>query len=307
MTLDQLNCFVALARVGHFTRAANEVGIAQPSFSRQIAALEKAVGVRLFDRTPGAVELSAAGEALLPVAARMIADRATAYRRIDELTGLTRGRLRLGATPSLCTTLVAEVLDRYRTAYPGVDLLVAEAGSRTLTTRLARGELDVALVIAEQTDHTPGLDLTPILREELVVVSSTDHPAPAVHRTLTLMELAALPLVLCHDGYDLRVVLDQALAAASLEPRIVLEGAELGAVLRFVARGIGVTVAPAMAALHYPGLRATRLTSPELHRTIVFAHRADLAPSHAAVAFRTLVGDAVDVLIADDDVAFERP
>jgi len=293
VTLDQLACFVAVARVGHFTRAADEVGIAQPSLSRQIAALEKSMGAVLFDRLPGAVTLSAAGEALLPVAIRMLEDRATAHRRIAELTGATRGRLRLGATPSLCIGLVAEVLSRYHAVHPGIDLHVTEAGSRTLTTLLAQGELDVALVIAERTPDSSGLVLTPLLREELVVVSSANQPPLTSGTVITLEDLARQPFVACHDNYDLRVVVDQAFAAAGLQSRTVVEGAELDAVLRFVARGIGVSVAPMMAARHYPGLRITRLTAPELRRTISLAHRAGIAPSHASVAFRRLLDDTV--------------
>ncbi|WP_433604232.1 LysR family transcriptional regulator [Prescottella agglutinans] len=298
MTLDQLECFVAVARVGHFTRAADEIGIAQPSLSRQVAALEKDVGVRLFDRGPRAVTLSAAGEALLPVAVRMLEDRAAAYRRIDELTGLTGGRLRLGATPTLCISLATEVLSRFRAAHPGVELHVTEAGSRTLTTKLAQGELDLALVVAERADDSAGLVLTPLLREELVVVSSANLPAPTRRGAITLAELAGQEFVACHDNYDLRIVVDQAFAAAGLQSRTVVDGAELDAVLRFVARGIGVSVAPMMAALHYPGLRITRLTAPELYRTVSLAHRADLTPSHAAVAFQALLDDTVAEITA---------
>jgi DNA-binding transcriptional LysR family regulator len=307
VTLDQLTCFVAVARAGHFTRAADEIGIAQPSLSRQIAALERDVGTRLFDRTPGAITLSAAGEALLPVAIRMLEDKATAYRRIEELTGLTRGRLRLGATPSLCISLVADVLSRYRTAYPGVELHVTEAGSRTLVNGLVQGELDLALVTAERGDDSPGVALVPLLREELVAVSAA-HLLPLTRRrAVTLAELARQDLVACHDGYDLRVLLDRAFAGAGLQPNIVVEGAELDAVLRFVARGIGVTVAPTMAALNYPGLRAVRLTSPALHRTIGLAHRTDLTPSHAAAAFRALLAETVAELSTDTTAGLSVP
>lgn len=299
VTLDQLECFVAVARVGHFTRAADDVGIAQPSLSRQIAALEKDVGVRLFERGSGTVSLSAAGEALLPVATRMLEDRAAAYRQIDELTGLTQGRLRIGATPVLCISLVAGVLSRYRAAHPGIELHVTEAGSRTLTGKLSQGALDLALVVAERTDDNPDLDLTPLLREELVVVSSADLPPLTSGHAISLEDVAKLDFVACHDNYDLRTTLDSAFAVAGLHSRNVVEGAELDAVLRFVARGIGVSIAPMMAALHYPGLRTTRLTSPQLHRTVVLARRAGIAPSHAAAAFDALLDDVVDTFATD--------
>ncbi|PTR27665.1 DNA-binding transcriptional LysR family regulator [Rhodococcus sp. OK519] len=268
------------------SQAAYEVGIAQPSLSRQIAALEKDLGVRLFDRGVGAVTLCAAGEVLLPVALRMLEDRAAAYRQIGELAGLTRGRLRLGATPSLCISLVADVLSRYRAAHPGVDLHVTEAGSRTLTSKIEQGELDVALVVAEPGTIGSGLDLTTLLQEELVVVSSAALPPPTDGGTITLEELSAQEFVACHDSYDLRSSLDQTLAVAGLRSNTVVQGAELDAVLRFVARGIGVSVAPRMAALHYPGLRITYLEGVTLTRTVSIARRANLAPSPAFVVDR---------------------
>ncbi|MCA1007734.1 LysR family transcriptional regulator [Rhodococcus hoagii] len=293
MTLDQLACFVAVARVGHFTRAADEVGVAQPSLSRQIAALEKDLGVRLFDRGAGSVALSVAGEVLLPVATRMLEDREAAYRQIDELVRVAKGRLRLGATPSLCISLVADVLARYRVAYPGVELHVTEAGSRSLTSKLEQGELDLALVVAERARDHPGLVLAPLLQEELVIVSSAALPPPTDGGTITLEELAAQEFVACHETYDLRTALDEAFAAAGLRSSMVVQGAELDAVLRFVARGIGVSIAPSMAALHYPGLRITHLQSPRLTRTVSLARRANLAPSHAAAAFHALLEDVV--------------
>ncbi|MGF7122306.1 LysR family transcriptional regulator [Rhodococcus sp. AG1013] len=293
VTLDQLACFVAVTRSGHFTRAADEVGIAQPSLSRQIAALEKDVGTRLFDRGAGTVTLTDAGEALLPVAIRMLEDRAEAYRQIAELNGLIKGRLRLGATPSLCISLVADVLSQFHAKYPGIELHLTEAGSRTLVTKLDQGELDLALVVAERTDKGSGLVLTPLLSEELVIVSSASKPPLTSHHSMTLAELANEELVACHDNYDLRVTVDHAFATAGLQTHTVVEGAELDAVLRFVAHGIGVSVAPMMAALHYPGLRITRLTAPQLTRTVSLAHRSNLAPTRVSAAFHALLDDAI--------------
>jgi DNA-binding transcriptional LysR family regulator len=199
------------------------------------------------------------------------------------------------------------VLSRYRSAHPGVELHGTEAGSRTLLTRLGQGELDLALVTAEHPGENPAVDLIPLLREELVVVSAAHLPPLTKRRAITLAELAGQQLVACHDGYDLRVLLDRAFAAAGLQPNTVVEGAELDAVLRFVARGIGVTVAPTMAALNYPGLRAVRLTSPALHRTIGLAHRTDLAPSHAATAFRALLDEAIAEIGTDTTAGLSIP
>src|SRR5690606_6707183 len=136
-----------VAETRHFTRAAELMRVTQPSLSKQIRALEADLGTPLFSRARGNVTLTPAGEALLPLARRMLADAETARREVAELAGLRRGRVRLGATPSLCAGLLADTLARYHRAYPGVELLVEEGDSRDLVRDLAQGQLDLALII----------------------------------------------------------------------------------------------------------------------------------------------------------------
>src|SRR3954470_15496936 len=113
MTLQQLVYFVAVADTRHFTRAAARTHVAQPSLSKQIHTLERELGAPLFSRARGNVTLTPAGAALLPLARRILADVDTARLEVQELVGLRRGRVRLGATPSLCAGLLADVLRRF--------------------------------------------------------------------------------------------------------------------------------------------------------------------------------------------------
>ena len=146
MNLEQLRSFVEVARLGNFTRAAEQLHLAQPSLSRQIAALEQDLGAELFHRARGGSTLTVAGESLLPLARRMLADAESVRRELAELAGLERGRVRLGATPTLCISLVAEVLSAFHAAHPAIELHLSEQGSRRLLDELAGGELDLALI-----------------------------------------------------------------------------------------------------------------------------------------------------------------
>ncbi|WP_083576934.1 LysR family transcriptional regulator [Rhodococcus maanshanensis] len=298
MTLTQLACFLAVARTGHFTKAAREVHLAQPSLSRQILALEKSLGASLFHRARGNIALTAAGEVLLPLATRMLADEELAYREIAELTGLRRGRVRLGAPPSLCVSLVADLLERYLAAYPGIALNVNESGSRALVDALTGGLVDMALIVSNEDRGEDALEVTPLLREDLVVVSSAAVDPLTVRGALTLDELARSPLVMFHRGYDLRAATDAAFRQAGLTPRVAVEGAEMEGVLRFVERGLGVAVVPSLVAAHRPGLRPVRLKAPELSRTISLARRADVQPTHAARAMQDMLTVVVDDMVA---------
>lgn len=300
MKLEQLRSFEAVARLGGFTRAAEELFLAQPSLSRQIAALEADLGTALFRRAPAGVTLTAAGEVLLPVARRMLGDARAAREQLDELAGLRRGRVRLGAPPTLCVSLVADVLAAYRPAHPGIDLHITEGGSRDLVAALDEGALDLALVVTRGPQAAaPATELIPLLSEELVVISSVGAgEGERSGEELTLARLATMPQVAFSRSYDLRVATDAAFAAAGLTPAVAVEGAEMDAVLRFVERGIGVAVVPAMVVIDRPGLRSRRLVRPQLTRTVNLARRTDVGPSAAAAAMQRTVFETVDRLAA---------
>ncbi|HEU5032036.1 MAG TPA: LysR family transcriptional regulator [Spirillospora sp.] len=302
MQLQQLAYFVAVAEVRHFTQAAELLRVAQPSLSKQIRALETELNAPLFSRARGNITLTPAGEALLPLAKRILADVDTARLEVQELTGLRRGRVRLGATPSLCAGLLADVLRRFHDDYPGIQLLVEEGGSRDLVKELTRGSLDLALVILPLHGDPP-LDTTPILREYLVV-ASPDGDSTAVQMPrrsyLRIEDLRNRPLVMFRPGYDLREATISACRASGFEPRFAVEGGEMDAVLRFVEAGLGIAVVPSMVLAGRPGLRGTPLVladeearrghhGPGLLRTIALAHRKDVDLTHAARAFQDLL------------------
>ncbi|UNO42623.1 LysR substrate-binding domain-containing protein [Streptomyces sp. MST-110588] len=282
MQLQQLRYFAAVADTRHFTRAAEREHVAQPSLSQQIRALERELGAELFHRARGHITLTDAGQTLLPLARRILADTDTARREVQEVAGLRRGRLRLGAPPSLCASLVPDVLSTFHATYPGVELLVHESGSQDLVRVLADGALDLALVITPLPVQAPALTTSEILREDLVVVSAPDRPAPVkAGRRIRVEDLRGCPLAMFRRGYDLREFTTAACRAAGFEPVFAVEGGEMDAVLGFVRAGLGVAVVPSMVAGR-SGLRVTRFATPGMHRVISVAHRGDVSPPRAA-------------------------
>lgn len=308
MNLEQLRGFAEIAATGHFTRAAEQLHLAQPSLSRQISSLERELGVELFHRVRGNVALTSAGERLLPLARRMLADAETARSEMAELAGLKRGRIRLGATPTLCTSLVVDVIAEFHARYPGIDIEILERGSRTLIGALVEGGLDLALIVTSVAagEARAVLEREPILSERLVVVSAAHLPDPfargaapserTMPRAVPLAELAAVPQIAFPENYDLRVAMDVAYRAAGLTPVVAVEGVEMDAALRFAERGIGVAVVPAMVAIDRPKLRATPLAGPELTRTVSLARRSDMAPTPSGAALQALIREIADRL-----------
>lgn len=219
MQFQQLQYFVAVAETRHFTRAAELVHVAQPSLSQQIRALERELGADLFQRARGNITLTDAGEALLPLARRILADAETARYEVRELVELRGGRVRLGATPSLCTGLLPDVLRAFHDRYPGVRLLIEEGGSHDLVRELARGALDLALVVLPLPTPAPALTAVEVLREDLVVVSSPEAPGPGDgRRTVRIADLEHEPLVMFRHGYDLRELTVAACRAEGSSP-----------------------------------------------------------------------------------------
>jgi DNA-binding transcriptional LysR family regulator len=286
--LQQLRYFVTVAELRHFTRAAEQLGVSQPTLSKQIHTLESALGAPLFDRSRGGVVLTTAGETLLPLARQVVADADTARDAVQEVVGLRRGRVRLGATPSLCTSLVPLVLRDFHARYPAIELHVDEGGSQDLVASLVGHGLDLALIVEPARGTDPALETVPVLRESLVVASVAPLP-PRV----ALAELRDTPLVMFRTGYDLRDTTLEACRRAGFTPRYAVEGGEMDAVLAFVEAGLGVALVPSMALVNRPLLHAAPLVAPGVHRTIALAQRRESVLSHAAQALRTTLLDHV--------------
>ncbi|MBQ1013204.1 LysR family transcriptional regulator [Micromonospora sp. M51] len=302
MQLHQLRYFVAVAEVRHFTQAADLVGITQPSLSKQIHALEADLGAPLFERVRGNIALTAAGEVLLPLATRIHADVETATREVQELVGLRRGRVRLGATPSLATSLAPPVLRRFRDAHPTVDLRVEEGGSQDLVRDLLRGDLDLALIIMPAQGADPGLRVDPILRESLVVASVDEVPTASATGELRITDLRDQPMVMFREGYDLRDATIQACREAGFEPSFAVDGGEMDAVLSCVEAGLGIALVPGIVLARRPGVRITPLAPPGVRRTIAVARRRDVVPTHAGRELRRILLDYIQSAIDRDEL-----
>ncbi|WP_431676966.1 LysR family transcriptional regulator [Kitasatospora sp. KL5] len=288
MQLQQLRYFTAVAELGNFTRAAERLHVAQPSLSQQIKALERELGAELLHRTRGATTPTDAGEALLPLARRILADTDSARLAVQETVQLRRGRVRLGAPPSLCVSLLPDVLGAFRGRFPGVDLQISEGGSGDLVAALDAGELDLALIVSPSPGGgtLPTLAVTPLLHEDLVLVSA--RPLP--HQAVAVEELRDRPLVMFRTGYALRDATLAACREAGFEPRFAVEGGEMDAVLGFVRAGLGPAVVPAMVAAR-SGLPTARFTGAGLGRTVSLAHGRDIPLGRAADRMRATVAE----------------
>ena len=280
--LHQLRYVVTVAEERRFTRAAARLHVAQPSISSAVAALEQELGAPLFHRERSQVTLTGAGEAFLPWARQVLADCEAGAAAVRDLLGLQRGRLVVGATPSLTTNLLPLVLARFHGEHPGVELTVHEAGSQELVDRLGKGEMDLAVVILPV--DRPWVASTALMQEELVLAVDASHPL-AHRRAVRVAELERVPLVMFKDGYDLREATLEACRQAGFAPMMAMQGLEMDGALALAGAGVAAAVVPESVVAPSGPLRAVRFRGGGLKRTIGLASRRDRPLSPAASAF----------------------
>jgi DNA-binding transcriptional LysR family regulator len=247
MELYQLRSFVAVAEELHVSRAAARLHLAQPTLSRQIAALERTVGVPLFQRTRRRFHLTSAGEVLL-ASARDILQRADGA--IREAWRAARGEvgvLRLGFVQSAVYAAVPRLVGQFRAACPEVRLEVRPMTTLQQTAALQAGELDAGLLRPQQPAAGPveraGLRTRVLSHDPVLAVLPANHPLAARQR-VPLAALADEPFILHprepgSTGYDLIIEHCQ---RAGYQPRILQEANESATVVALVAAGLGVSL-----------------------------------------------------------------
>src|SRR5579875_154963 len=287
MQLHQLRYVVSVADERSFTKAAAGLLVAQPSVSAAVRALERELGVELFHRSGGHVTLSPAGEAFLPWARQVLADCDAGVAAVGDLLGLQRGRLSLGATPSITTDLLPPVLADFHRRYPKVDVSLREGGSRRLVDSLERGDIELAVVILPV--EKAWVRAEPLVNEQLVLALPTGHPLTGRDRA-SVHDLAELPLVMFRDGYDLRETTLAMCRRAGFQPPFAVEGLEMDGVLACCAAGVGAAVVPASVGSQGGRLQTVPFVESDFRRTIGLASRADRARSQAAKAFVDILG-----------------
>jgi DNA-binding transcriptional LysR family regulator len=243
--LESLEVFCEVAAEGSFTGAADSLRSTQSAVSRQIAAIEERLGVRLFDRLPRGVELTEQGRSFLPHAEAVLDRLRTARRELDALGGLGAGRVRLGAFATAVAGLVPWALAEYRRAHPGVELALVEGNTPVLLERLLAGDAEAVVVSAppDQPLDTARFELRHLLDEGLYAALPAGHRL-ARRAAVRFADLVDESFIAGSPGED--TVL-RARLPTDFRPRIDLVAAGWTAKLGCVAAGLGYAIVPALA------------------------------------------------------------
>jgi DNA-binding transcriptional LysR family regulator len=238
----------AVAEEGTFGAAALRLGYAQSAISQQIAALERYVGHRLFDRPGGSrpVQLTRAGELLLGHAETIMSRLSAARIDLDSLGDDDCGNpIRIGAYQSVARSILPLVLGELGVDSDEVEFSLKESNDDTaLLELLERGELDVSFVELPIPDGP--LEATRLLEDPFVLVAPDDHDLAMLDRPITLEELAAAPLILFKSRSSARV--RETFALHGLAPSVVREVEDAGTLVGLVHAGLGLGLMPRLAA-----------------------------------------------------------
>lgn len=225
----------------HFTRAAEKLGIAQPSLSQQIRLLEHEVGTPLFDRVGKQTFITEAGKILLHHCYNVFHELSQAQAAISELQGLERGTLKIGAILTVVNYLLPPTVVGFHHTYPKVELAVLGLRTGDIYNGLLQNELDLGIVLLPM-EHND-LKTIPLYNENLALAAPVDHPV-AQEQFVTLDILRKVPSVLLPKTYSMRQLINEQCQAFEFTPQPVMELTTMESIINMVRKGVGVTILP---------------------------------------------------------------
>lgn len=276
METRKLAGFVRTVETGSITRAAAELGLAQPALSQHLASLEAELGVKLLDRTRRGVTPTAAGQAVYSraqLALRIVADlREAAQQKSTDM----RGTVPIGLLPTVASRLVQNLVEQVQASHPQIRLQFAITGEIALMQEIEAGRLDIAILSQRPAD--PDVLSKKLPSEQLFVLASKKLQLKS---RPTTNYLARLPWITSRPANAIRKLVDATLASDGLTPNIVAEIDSLEVVLRMVEDGFGVTVLPGGAIP--PKTRLSIAPFFGVSRSLFLCRRQSLMPEAAFV------------------------
>jgi len=272
MNLKQLEYFVQVAQLGSFSRAAAVLAVAQPALSRQVRGLETELRQQLFLRNGRGVALTDAGKRLFDHSVAVLQLVALAREDLGASRDTPVGRVAIGLPPSIARQLTLPLIDRFKTQLPAAKLSIVEGLSSHIVEWVASGRVDVSLIYNPEAQ--PALEITPLLREPLGLVSRAEQANCAIASPLPMNELPRFPLIVPERVHVMRRLLETKAALTGIKLDIAWEVSSVPSIIDLVCAGYGhaVLTASGVAASARAGeLAMRRLIEPELESVLCMA------------------------------------
>jgi DNA-binding transcriptional LysR family regulator len=284
MDFDQLETFLAVARLASFSRAAEKRFRTQPAISSQIRLIEEEVGARLLDRSGGKVSVTSSGKIFMKYAEEVLEARKFMMTEVAETERVPRGEITIGANEGTCLHILPEVFAGFKKKYPDVAVNIKRSDYAGILESVSDNSVDFGVVSLPVKD--PRLTVMPIHNDELVIIAPILHKL-SKSKSLTVAEVAAYPLVVPKGGHT-RDVLDHLFYERKLKPRYAMELDSSELLKRFVAADVGIGF---IARSHVQEdirarvLAVINIADATVRRDLALVFRKDKALSRAAQAF----------------------
>jgi len=285
MELRHLRTIVAVARHRSFTKAAEELYLAQSAISQQIRRLEEEIGIQIFRRSSRSVELTEEGKIILEHAYRVLAEVDEMQGEMEALSGGIRGTVRISGIWPFGGYDLYSVLADFRTRYPEVAIHMEEDAVDEVMAKLRADELDLAFASVDPDKIGPDFAATLLWEEEFVIVAARDHEfANRAH--VTYEDLIGQDLIAFRDNSALRRRFETTIGRRGIEPRNAFVCTEMTAVRSLASKGLGVAVMPrSQAELDGPPIILRPFRPEPITWPIALVWRTDRRPTPAAKAF----------------------
>jgi DNA-binding transcriptional LysR family regulator len=290
-TLVQLETFVRVAELENYTRVAEEFHLTQPGVTQQVHALERHFGVTLVDVVGRRPLLTDAGRFLAARARDLLGAADTLEREMGEFAAARGGDLYIGATLTIGSYVLPGLLARFAAAHPGVRARIDVANTRAMAGRIRAGELSLALVEGPIAD--PTLEIEPFQEDLLCLITPPGHRLAGSGRVVAA-DLASEPFVWRERGSGTRAIAEAALAAAGVNPPVVLEMPSGEGVARAVEAGLGIAILSRLVverAVAEMRLAVVEVEDLDLQRTFQLVTVRGRTLSPAARAFAALLSE----------------
>jgi LysR family cyn operon transcriptional activator len=296
LEIRHLRYFLAVAEAGSFSRAADRLGISQPSVSQQMRDLEAGLRVSLFQRRGKRILLTSTGLIFQEHARALLRELENFLQEVSSEPGHLRGTLHLGVVPVLNVPLVPELMGMFAADHPDINLIVEEISSTEIETALEEGRMNVGLGFL--TRHSPNLRYERLCTDEFALIVSESHSWSKRH-VIPLSELHQQRLLQLPDSFVMRRMIDDVFRNHQIRPRTVAEINAIETLLRSLAPLNAAALMPKIALRGRQALKlkAIRLQGKKLGLDIGLLRLRDSGANSAVAAFTSLARAAVPKMI----------
>jgi len=286
--LADLRAFIAVAELGAFHEAAEQLNISQPALSRRIQKLEETLGVALLRRTTRRVDLTTVGRDFLPKARQVLNDLDTALLSISEIAERRSGQVNIACVPTAAYYFLPAVIKAFNTWYPQIRIRIVDEGANLVLQSVLDGDTELGINMLGAQEHE--VTFEPLLEDPFVLACKHDHPLVSKAQ-VEWRDLEPYPFITVGRQSGNRLILDLGLAGAVWRPKWFYEVQHLSMSLGLVEAGLGVAALPQMAMPReqHPVLVSRPLINPVLSRTMGIIRRRDIKLSPAAQKFHDLL------------------